>query len=66
MSTFWLPFNYEEEIFVLEQLLNIEFLGYEDKARIDKILSDLSYFGFIEDSQRRYVDALLNDYGVYV
>ena len=66
MAAFWLPYSYEEEVSVLEQLLNIEFLGYEKKAKINKILSDLSYFGFIEDSQRKYVDALLNDYGVYV
>jgi len=46
--------------------MNLEFLGYDDKARINKILSDLKYYGFIEDGQRNYVDALLVDYGVYV
>ena len=63
---FWLPFSYEEDVSVLKQLSNLEFLGYDDKDKVNKILSDLSNFGFIEDSQRMYVDTLLNDYGIYV
>ena len=66
MSTFWLPYEYEEELKVLQELRELDFLDYDQKDKVAKMISDLKYYGFLEDSQRRDVDVLLNDYGVYV
>lgn len=66
MATFWLPYEYDEELKVLQELHELDFLDHDQKAKVAKMISDLTYYGFLEDSQRRYVDVLLNDYGVYV
>lgn len=66
MATFWLPYGYDEELKVLQGLYELDFLDYDQKTQVAKMISDLTYFGFLEDSQRKDIDALLNDYGVYV
>ena len=66
MATFWLPYDYDEELKVLQELSKLDFLDYDQKAKVAKMISELTYFGYLEDDQRMYVDTLLNDYGVYV
>jgi len=66
MATFWFPYEYEEELKVLQELHELDFLDHDQKAKVSNLISVLRYYGYLEDSQRSYVDSLLNDYGIYV
>ena len=66
MATFWFPYEYEEELKVLQELRELDFLDYDQKAKVAKMISDLKFFGYLQTDQREFVDTLLKQYGIYI
>lgn len=66
MATFWLPYDYDEELKVLQELRELDFLDYDQKARAAKMISHLKHYGVLDEDDKEFVGSLLNEYGVFL
>lgn len=66
MGVYWLPFTIDEQVKVLQGLLKISFLDYEERIKLEQIEHNLSSNRFLTNEESRYLKLIINRYGYTV
>lgn len=66
MAIYWVPFTINTQIEVIQALLQVRFLSYDEKRELERIMRDLKYRIPLNYSEKDFLQRIISKYGYMI